>query len=163
MKPVICYPYWKYDYPSNAEWVPTELAWELREYDRKRTSRDRVTAVAMSLQQFGFTASIIIGYYTGDRTARVDEGNHRVAAARLLGLPFVLARVYRNEWAASKYGKRHPSSRAATPVPGVEPDRFGYVKADLKPSEIGLVGCRPLSAVEIALHGMRVPGVPAPE
>jgi hypothetical protein len=43
----------------------------------------------------------------------------------------------------------------------IEPFR-GHVSADLSPSQIGLPG-RKLSAVEIALDGTRVPGVPEDE
>lgn len=153
----ICYPYEKYDYPHNAEWVPTETIWMLREYDRRHRGAGNVLGIQQSLALFGFTAPVIITYYQHSKTALLGEGNHRVAAARRLNMPFTLARVVRN---LDYHGSRHSSSRRPVPVPGVGGDGRGYVKADLAPSEIGLVGCRPLSAVEIALDRTFIPGVP---
>lgn len=151
-----CLPYPRYDFPRNAEWVPTDVMWSLREYDRRTTDKARVDRIAESLRRFGFTSPVIITYHQHERTVLLGEGNHRVAAARQAGLPYVLARVWR---ISQEYGPRHHTSRRPVPVRGVDPDRFGYVKADLKPSEVGLPS-KPLTAVEIALDGMRIPGAP---
>ncbi len=145
----ICYPHPFYRFPDNAEWVPVEVLWNLREYDRAFTRPAAVERVMQSLKTFGWVSPVSITYYQHDRTALLGEGNHRVGAAHLLGMQWSLARVDRH----MKYpGKRHYTSRPPVPVPGVEPDRFGYVKADLKPSDIGLPA-RPLSAVDLVLDG----------
>ena len=152
----ICWPYPLYRYPDNAEWVPVETLWNLREYDRAFTRPAEVARVMESLATFGWTSPATITYYQHDRTALLGEGNHRVGAAVRLGMKWGLAVVYRH----MKYpGPRHYTSRQPAPVRGVDPDRHGYVKADLKPSDIGLPA-RPLSVVDLVLDGKRIPGVP---
>lgn len=112
-------PYFKYDYPRNAEWVPIEVAWELREYNRRLTDPDRVAALKASLTRFGQTAPLIITYYAAEQSALLGEGNHRLAAAVELGWKRVLMRVVRNE---RYYGSRHPTSRTPMKVMGAVPE-----------------------------------------
>lgn len=154
----ICWPRRLYDFPEHAEWVRTEVMWNLREYDRGLTRPDGVARVAASLKRFGFVAPVLLIYYQHDRAALLGEGNHRVAAALMLDMEWCLVRVMRN----TRYpGPRHYTSRTPVPVPGAEPNRFGHVNADLKPSEIGLPA-RPLSLADRLLDRKPIPGVPVP-
>lgn len=142
----------RYDFPPSAEWVPIEVLWNLREYDRHLTRREQVERLMVSLKAHGWVAPVIITYYQQDRTVLLGEGNHRLAAAHLLGMRWGLARVVRH----MRYvGPRHHTSRKPVPVSGATPNRNGYVPADLKPSEIGLPA-RPLSAVDLVLDGKPV-------
>ena len=127
---------------DKVEWIPLEDAYRMREYDRGTNpahdignSRQRVDILKQSIAAQGFFDPIHISYNQNDRYAYVGEGNHRIAAARELGLTHIPAIVHRND----KYDPdRNKGMGFAKLVPGVDPDQSGYVPADLKPTEIGM-------------------------
>jgi hypothetical protein len=75
----------------------------------------------------GFREPAIIRYHQPDRTARVIEGNHRIAMAHEQGVSHVPARVIR----ANVRGEEDN-----TPVRGYEENEHGYVPGDMRPSQI---------------------------
>ena len=89
-----------------------------------------VNELAASLKERGFDEPLILGYSKDGRTVRVDEGNHRLAAARLAGLENVPVRVVRLD--------RKMRKPAGKTVRGIEPDANGHVPGDLRPSQIGV-------------------------
>lgn len=118
-------------YEDEIEFVPTETLLRHREYDRESEPRegpghlDRITA---SIAEKGVQAPLIMTYGQHDRRAYIGEGNHRLAAAKRLGISHLPVRVYR---------VGNTDGRGAE-VPGVEPNEHGYVRGDMKPSDIGL-------------------------
>lgn len=73
----------------------------------------------------GIREPLIIQYHQKNRTVRLGEGNHRLEAARRLGMEHVPVRAVR--YNMESYGKQ---------VRGVDPDDDGYVPGELRPSQI---------------------------
>ena len=77
------------------------------------------------IRKNGIQDPLILQYHQKNRTVRIGEGNHRLEAARRLGLENVPVRAIRYNMEGS-----------GMPVRGIEPDQNGYVPGELKPSEI---------------------------
>jgi hypothetical protein len=106
------------------EFVPTSVLWKLREFDRSPMGDLRYSVMEKGLQE-----PIMLIYYSHTRRAYVGEGNHRIAIARSLGLEALPTRVVRSESTTTVKGVK---------IKGIDTDEFGYVRASLYPSEIGL-------------------------
>lgn len=118
-------------YEDKIEFVPVDRLLKHREYDRETQPREgpeHLDHITASVAEHGVKAPLIMLYGQKDRRAYLGEGNHRLAAAKRLGITHLPVRVYRVS---------HTDGRGA-PVSGVEPNQHGYVKGDMKPSEIGL-------------------------
>lgn len=120
-------------YEDKIEFVPTHVLDKHKEYDREVDPRfegdhAHLDEVTKDIAEHGVTSPLIMTYGQKDRRAYIGEGNHRLAAAKRLGITHLPVRVYRAS---------HTDGRGA-PVPGVTPNEHGYVKGDMKPSEIGL-------------------------
>ncbi len=143
------------------QWVPIDLIHNIREFDRGGKdayigSRTKIDNIKNSLPKTGFTDPLIIDYSTKDRHAYLCEGNHRLVAARELGLTHVPARVIKKN--SGNHNRGH-----AKLVPGVDPDNYGWVPADMSPSQIGLVDEKnviKISSIKGQLEGInKVDGV----
>ena len=86
-----------------------------------------IDTLAEDIAKNGMREPIQLTYSAKDKAIRLDEGNHRVAAARKLGLEDVPVRVVRVERSLDPPGK---------PVRGKLPDESGYVPGDMLPSEV---------------------------
>lgn len=120
-------------YEDKIEFVPTHVLDRHKEYDRETEPRfagdhAHLDGVTRDIAAHGVTSPLIMTYGQHDRHAYLSEGNHRLAAAKRLGITHLPVRVYR----VSKTDGR------GAKVPGVEPNQHGYVRGDMKPSEIGL-------------------------
>jgi len=123
---------------TNVEHVPLHELDRLREYDRWNESphtgyhaREHIRQLADSMKEHGTKEPLLIIYGKQDRLAYLGEGNHRLAAAHLAGIPALPTRVIRQSRIWGDQGR---------PVPGHDPamERHGYIPADLRPSDIGL-------------------------
>ncbi len=72
---------------------------------------------------------LIIDYYQLSKKALLVEGNHRLAAALELGIKELPVRV-------TRISSKAPAK--AIKVTGYEADKYGYVPANLSPSQIGI-------------------------
>ena len=81
--------------------------------------------LAEDIRGNGIREPLILQYSQKSRTVLLGEGNHRLEAARRLGLEHVPVRVVR--YNMEGHGK---------PVRGIDPDDNGYVRGDLRPSQI---------------------------
>ena len=127
------------NYKRIVEWVPIETMKKFVHVDRAAPDMSHYTEedwaeLKQSLEQ-GWTDPLMILYFSRDKTAILGEGNHRLAAAIQLGMDSVPVRV----WRMSMAGSESSYADNVVPVPGAEADKHGYVPADLKPSDIGLI------------------------
>jgi hypothetical protein len=121
-------------YGNNIQMVPTNILKHYREYNRATDSAhslEQVNKLMEDIKKHGIKEPLILEYATKDKTAYLGEGNHRLAAAIKLGIKDVPVRVYR---------RTEGFSHAKKPVPGIEPNKHGYVPQDMSPSDIGIHG-----------------------
>ena len=128
-------------YFDKAELVPISELIKFREYDRritfkwdKKYSKDAIENAKREFLEKGITDILIIKYSQPDKKVLLVEGNHRLVAATELGLKYLPARVYRST----------SSIDNGMLVTGY-PEENGYVPGDLKPSQVGISGCQPLT------------------
>jgi hypothetical protein len=86
--------------------------------------------LAASIKEVGFNESLPLEYSQSGKTIHMTEGNHRIEAARRLGLEAVPVRFQR-------YLGEGPAETSKA-VKGMVPNEDGYVPANLKPSDIGV-------------------------
>ena len=120
------------------ELVPTSTIYRYREYDKYDLRHpDDVEELAWSIAREGWREPLMLEYYQGNKRVLLGEGNHRLHAARLLGLTHVPVRVWAKRSSWTKSGKRSRVSRDAIAIS----NDFGtdeYIKQELHPSEIGI-------------------------
>lgn len=118
------------------ELVPTRDIFYYREYDfYDLREPDNVEKIAQSLEQEGWKEPLMLEYYQDDKMVLLGEGNHRLHAARQLGLTHVPVRVWvrRSAGAGRRRGRR---SRLPKPISNkFKTDQ--YIPQELHPSEIG--------------------------
>jgi hypothetical protein len=127
------------NYKRTVEYVPTETVKKFMHVDRSNpemTHYDEADweELKASVAE-GWTDPLMILYFSRDKTAILGEGNHRLQAAIALGIEEIPVRV----WRMSMEGRDSSYADNVVDVPGMEPDRHGYVPADLKPSDIGII------------------------
>lgn len=134
-------------YEDVAELVPISELIKIREFDRrtqpkwdKEDSDENIETLKNLFLTNGITRPLIIDYSQSEKRILLVEGNHRLNAAIELGLKYMPCRVVRT----TRPFPKHILSKTM-PVSGVEPDTYGYVKGDLKPSEVGIPGTKPLT------------------
>jgi hypothetical protein len=117
--------------------MPTDAVHDHREFDRHLDpgGKERVASIKESIKQQGLREPLVMAYNKVNRSALLTEGNHRLQAMKELGHTEIPVRAIRVHDHYPSSGSRSPK-----PVTGVEPDRTGYVRGDLYPSEIGLPG-----------------------
>lgn len=119
---------------GNVEMVPTH---ELAPYATQETDPDHARQVATHFSEKGHMEPLMLQYHPKTGEAYLGEGNHRLRAARVLGMDHVPVRVSRNMFGLGGTGapapSRHPNEATGEHIP-----------ADIKPSEIGFSG-RPLN------------------
>jgi hypothetical protein len=112
------------------EYVDTDVMYEFREFDRiddSMYSSDAFENFKRSIQEEGIKEELLLIYHQYSKTAYLGEGNHRLRAARELGIDKVPVRVV-----------RYQSEGKGIKVPGYQSNEHGYVPGDLSPSEIGI-------------------------
>lgn len=132
------------DSDSDVELVPVSELLKFREFDRlqdgkfsKQQSYDNIKLLEDVYKNEGITSVLIIEYSVADNKVLLIEGNHRLNVALELGVRYLPARVV-------KRNSSFPSlqSKKAMKVIGVVPDKYGYVRSNLKPSAVGIQGTK---------------------
>jgi hypothetical protein len=128
--PVLPEPWRDNPYAQNgkAELVPTEFLAELPRGNR--VDEEHIQELMDSLLEEGFREPIPLTYSVSDRMIFRDEGNHRIEAARRLGIQEVPVRFVRTGAVLTREG--------GVPVRGIDPNEHGYVPGDLSPTDIGV-------------------------
>ena len=128
-------------YDDTCELVPIETLIKLREFDRRvqpkynqDDSNSTIDKLKRSFIKDGILYPLKIDYYQYDKCVLLVEGNHRLNAAIELGIKEYPCVVYRLKMSIPD-NKRNVSYN----VPGYQEDEYGYVPANLKPSQIGLI------------------------
>jgi hypothetical protein len=124
------------------ELMPTEFVHSFREYDRQpggqhhiKGSDHHYNKLRREMQEQGIREPLIMGFHPATGTAKLVEGNHRLAIARELGFTHVPVRIvrYNMPW-TKEYG--HPERPVPGHVIGSLTDQHGYTPGDLKPSQV---------------------------
>jgi GNAT superfamily N-acetyltransferase len=130
--------YWKDD----TELVPIKELINFREFNRLERpkyslddSKSNIKTLEDVILKEGITEPLIIEYSLEDNAVLLIEGNHRLNVAINLGFDYFPARVIlrRREFPNNQQDK-------AKKVTGVKPDEYGYVRSNLKPSQVGIKG-----------------------
>jgi len=117
------------------ELVPMNLIADIQPGNALRMTPAELNTLAADIKSNGIREPIQLTYGKADRTVKVDEGNHRVAALiQLAGeKPDALKGVNIPVTII-----RHEGAAGGTAVRGAFADEFGYVPANLRPSDIGI-------------------------
>lgn len=132
-------------YYSKAELVSIEEIERFIDIDRAEYAAERggyaqkrLDDLEKSIAEEGIKDIAIITYSQSQRKAYMGEGNHRLAVAKMLGIEAIPVRVIRISDVRADAAMAASGRPYQAEVPGVDPDRFGYVPGDLKPSDIGI-------------------------
>jgi len=132
------------------ELVPVEKLDKFKEFDRNVIENPfsiGIEKLSKLIITEGLKSPLIIDYSIRDRAVLIVEGNNRLGVAKKLNLKYLPARVVRRNTNFSK-----EELKKSMKVQGIEPDKYGYVKGDLKPSEIGIEGCKPIITGKESLY-----------
>jgi hypothetical protein len=132
------------DSDSDVELVPVSELLKFREFDRlqegkfsKKESYDNIKLLEDVYKKEGITSVLIIEYSVADNKVLLIEGNHRLNVALELGVRYLPARVVKRNSSFPSLQKKK-----AMDVIGVVPDKYGYVRSNLKPSAVGIQGTK---------------------
>jgi len=126
---------------ETTELVPVDELFKYAEFDRKTSpmmSAKQYQELKADIAKNGIKEPLLLNYGAKDRIAVLGEGNHRLAIARELGMTDIPVRVTGTQ--ANIKGQR---GKGFGRVKGTEPDRFGYVPSNQKPSDIGIKTAQP--------------------
>ena len=140
-----------YSDDSNVELVPVSELIKFREFDRKTSpkynkenSLENINHLKYMFQKDGVKSPIIIEYSAEDNAVLIIEGNHRLNSAIDLGMEYLPARVV-----LKKYGNYSPLKLKNTmKVGGIKANSHNYIPSDLKPSQVGIAGAKPIVYAE---------------
>ena len=128
-------------FDDTCELVPIDTLIKMREFDRKiepkydqESSNSTIENLKISIQKEGIKSPLKIDYYQYDKRVLLVEGNHRLIAAIELGLNEYPCTVFRMKMNIPKN-----KIKQSLQVIGYEPDQSGYVPANLKPSDVGII------------------------
>ena len=120
------------NYYQHVEMVPVSFLDKIAEFDRAaHPLTSDIKDLAYSIQREGIKDPLIIDYSADDGSVSLAEGNHRLAAAKLLGLSHLPARVVVRRWGSVV----RPSG---VNLLKLEPDDYGYVPSMTTPGSIGI-------------------------
>lgn len=118
-------------FTSNTEMVSVKTMDKFKEFTREKPmNQERFDELKADIKENGIQEPLILQYYQHSKSVLLIEGNHRLRIAKELGLKEVPVRVSRYEGDDSKFPK---AVKIDSPL-----KQYGYVSADLKPSDIGL-------------------------
>ncbi|MFI0967007.1 hypothetical protein ACH4S8_37335 [Streptomyces sp. NPDC021080] len=120
---------------TNVEMVPRH---EVERYASQETSPEHAKAVGAHLATSGQMEPLMLHYHPATGEAYLGEGNHRLRAARALGMDHVPLRVQRSHSGLPGPGVKvpqdHPALAAGTHIPAdIHPSHIGFTTVD-KPS-----------------------------
>lgn len=114
---------------------PVSVEWLSKMTPHNPTTEAHIEQLMKSIEERGFDSPIEMAYSQESKAIIQDEGTHRLEAARRLGLEEVPVTFQRYRHALNEAAVERGNTMK---VPGIEPDEFGYVRGNLKPSEIGV-------------------------
>jgi ParB-like nuclease domain len=118
------------------EEIPIDVAMQMLDIERGKEDyeRENIDELVKHITENGFLEPIIIDFNVEDNTAYVSEGNHRVQAAKILGMEWIPARCLRNYTLKSRF-KELPVKWL-----GTQTDHAGklYIPPEFPPHMIGL-------------------------
>lgn len=87
------------------EEIPIDVAMQMLDIERGREDyeRENIDALVKSIAEKGFLEPVIIDFNVNDNTAYISEGNHRIQAAKQLGMEWIPARGIRNYGQKSRF------------------------------------------------------------
>lgn len=136
-----------YSKDSDVELVPVSELIKFREFDRRKNpkynidnSRDNINHLKYMFQKEGIKSPLIIEYSPEDNAVLLIEGNHRLNSAIDLGMEYLPAHVVLRKYSGFPQSKIKSSMQ----VVGVKADESGYIPSNLKPSQVGITGSKPL-------------------
>jgi len=140
-----------YSDDSSVELVPVTELIKFREFDRKVSPKynqdnsiENINHLKFMFQKEGVKSPLIIEYSADDSSVLIIEGNHRLNSAIDLGMEYLPARVV-----LKKHGKYSPAKiKNAMKVDGIKANSSNYIPSDLKPSQIGIAGAKPIAYAE---------------
>jgi hypothetical protein len=130
---------------TNVEMVPRE---EVERYASQPTDTDHVKEVGHHLATSGQMEPLMLHYHPASGEAYLGEGNHRLRAAKALGMDHVPLRISR-----SNYGLPGPGVKVPQDHPAIAAG--GHVPADIHPSHIGLTTVDKPSISQVDLDSAR--------
>jgi len=124
----------------NVEMVPTH---ELAPYATQETDGDHAREVATHFAEKGYMEPLMLQYHPKTGEAYLGEGNHRLRAARVLGMDHVPVRVSRNMFGLAGKGApapaRHPAEATGEHIPSeIKPSEIGFSAKPLEPRTAGV-------------------------
>ncbi len=130
-------------YGRIAELFPVSLLDKLKEYDRSREAeedpevRARIDDIKQSIQEEGFREPLMLLYNPYNGVAILGEGNHRLAAAKELGLECVPLRIYRSR-GMTKNRELWKSANKPVEVQGalLRAEEGEYTPQEMSPSQV---------------------------
>jgi 8-oxo-dGTP pyrophosphatase MutT (NUDIX family) len=140
-----------YSDDSSVELVPVTELIKFREFDRKVSPKynqdnsiENINHLKFMFQKEGVKSPLIIEYSADDSSVLIIEGNHRLNSAIDLGMEYLPARVV-----LKKHGKYSPAKiKNAMKVDGIKANSSNYIPSDLKPSQVGIAGAKPIAYAE---------------
>ena len=118
------------------EEIPINVAMQMLDVERGKEDYEssNIENLVKNISQNGFLNPIIIDYNVNDNTAFISEGNHRVQAAKQLGIGWIPARGVRN------YGQKSRFKELPVQWQGTQEDHAGdlYIPPHFPPHMIGI-------------------------
>ena len=118
------------------EEIPISVAMQMLDVERGKEDYEssNIENLVKNISQSGFLNPIIIDYNINDNTAFISEGNHRVQAAKQLGMEWIPARGVRN------YGQKSRFKELPVQWQGTQEDHDGdlYIPPNFPPHMIGI-------------------------
>lgn len=118
------------------EEIPINVAMQMLDFERGKEDyeRENIDALVKHISENGFLNPIIIDFNVNDNTAYISEGNHRIQAAKQLGMEWIPARGMRN------YGQKSSLKELPVKWQGTQTDYAGnlYIPPDFPPHMIGI-------------------------
>lgn len=118
-------------YASTTEMIPVEQLKPFREFDRAAKTykgSEHIDELATSMKKNGTREPLVLSYDARAGRALLEEGNHRLAAAEKAGIKELPVRVYGQARVEGGVQLDHPD------LP--KENEHGYIRADMKPSDI---------------------------
>ena len=140
-----------YSDDTDVELVPVSELIKFREFNRKVNpkynqddSNDNINHLAYKFKEEGVKSPLIIEYSPDYNSVLLIEGNHRISSASDLDMEYLPARVV-----LKKYGKYSKEQlKNIMKVSGFKADKSGYIPSNLKPSQVGIKGAKPIIYAE---------------
>lgn len=140
---------------QNVEMVRTEDLVPYREFDRAKVPNwreEKINELREDIRKNGIKEPLILSYGATKGNTILGEGNTRLMIAQELGIPEVPVTVIRSTDLVKA------SEKAAEPVKApkkVEPNEYGYVPGNMKPSDIGIPTAKETVSEQVSVEQVK--------